>query len=148
MKFRWNWDWHPMRPYNKVCDELCNPVLLFCIPLIGYLWVHLPPKRRYEDGYWYSSGSRQSPDGQGVISFTTCADDRCGTVVRAEVPAEAEEIEALWDDDHPEVWRDREVFERATLYEIFTGDPDHDESDVSVIDVCAVLARDIRRGHA
>ena len=117
---RYHWSRRPAWPYDKSCDELCNTIRCFYVPVLGAVdFVKI--KNRYSDGLWETSGSMRYKGG-GHINVSTYAGHQ---LALAEIPATAYEIDELWSSDHPKIWRDIEVFERAVKYEI--DDPDTDD---------------------
>jgi len=125
MKIKARLDWGRVAwPYRRTCDELCNSVLTFSLPLVGYIYVFLLEKRRFEDGFWTSSSG--GPDGLGVY---TMLDDE--TVVFATIPMAYDGIEVAFggDEGHPRIWTDDEVRQQASRYTVCTEDdqsPDYD----------------------
>jgi hypothetical protein len=100
MKFEWNVYRDNRTVFNKGCDTLCNTVLTFGIPFVGYVDVFLKPTRTFEQGYWFWSGG-YGTELTSVLDYCRILGD-VATVASIEVSKEEWEQTFDWD-GHPDI---------------------------------------------
>lgn len=119
------WDWgHPSWPYARGCDDLCNTVLSFSVPFVGWFSITLV-ERDFSEGWWYTSGACYSGD-VATLGVTTYSGDE--DLITADILVSRAEADAALGgaDGHPRIWSDSEVL-GSVLDTFWMWDPSADD---------------------